>query len=128
MKHEDDLLFGAGSKANEGQDQGTKFGRNAPPAKELAAAVANLDLESALGIGVQAVPQTKAPRRAGAPPVEFDTAQLMQPAPTVPPTIEDKPRVVRGPVAVEPERIAAMEKPSLLARIFRVLFGWMRKG
>ena len=124
MTKEDDMLFQGPESA---QESSSKFRPNAPPAKEIAAAVAELDLESAIGLGQQpeAVIDPKRARRAGAPPIEFATP-APAPAPTTAPRVKEKPRAMRGPMAVEPERIAAIEKPSFLARVCRALFGWMR--
>lgn len=130
MSSEEDFLFTTGAAAGPAasspkQQQGPTFQRNAPPAKEVAAAVAQLDLEGEVS-GATAV-QSAAVRPGSDAPVEFQQTAATA-GESAAPTYLDKPAsaVKRGPIAIDAERVARLEKKSLLQRIVGFLFGWMR--
>ncbi|MGE0144964.1 MAG: hypothetical protein AB7I19_16850 [Planctomycetota bacterium] len=126
MSSEEDFLFTAGAGAGSpAKQQGTTFQRNAPPAKEVAAAVAQLDLEGEI-TGATAVAGA-AVRPGSDAPVEFEPTEVGAAQPAKPAYVE-KPSnpVKRGPIAIDADRVARLEKKSFLQRVVDFLFGWMR--
>ncbi len=129
--NEEDMLFEVGAK---GAPSGIRFGSNTPSFDESAAAVTDMDLEAAIGLGPTAAASSTAKSTAKSTPksgkglgdLQFASREVAAPAPARKSLDGKSKRAQHGPVALDAKRIEQLERPSLITRVFRALFGWLK--
>lgn len=123
MSSEEDILFGGGGTTTA---RSKRFGGSAPSAQSLATSIAGLDLEATVGTAKLTPPPVRRSGRADEIRVTFEEPAPVASLPEAIPRMGERTRVRLGPTVLDADRIAELERPSLLSRIARVLFGWLR--